>query len=155
MGEISWLKSAPQIARVMRVLRVARIVRLAGKVENLQAIIQTIMFSIPSLMNVFGLLLLIYFMFAVLGNFVFKDVKSGEVVNELKNYGSFMNAFLFLFALSTGEDWNKVMYDCGQLPEDGCVEGIDCGSIWSYVIHMMLIVICTYVMLNLFILVII
>ena len=157
MGENSfdWLKSAPQIARVMRVLRVARIIRLAGKAKNLQAIIQTIQFSIPSLLNVFGLLVLIFFMFAILGNFVFKTVRQGEVVNELKNYGNFMNAFLFLFALSTGEDWNKVMYDCGRLPSDGCIPGDNCGSTWSFPIHMMLIVICTYVMLNLFILVII
>ena len=106
----------------MRVLRVARIVRLAGKAKNLQAIIQTIQFSIPSLLNVFGLLVLIYFMFAILGNFILKNVTEGEVVNELKNYGTFLNSFLFLFALSTGEDWNKVMFDCSRLPKDDCIE---------------------------------
>jgi len=51
-------------------------------------------------------------MFAILGNFAFGNVKEGEVINELKNFGTFLNSFLFLFALSTGEDWNKVMYDC-------------------------------------------
>ena len=48
-------------------------------------------------------------MFAILGNFLFGDVTTGDVVTDLKNFGTFLDAFLFLFALSTGEDWNKVM----------------------------------------------
>lgn len=65
-------------------------------------------------MNVFFLLNLIFFMFAVLGNFIFVGVKEGNVVTDLKNYGTFINAFTFLFALSTGEDWNRVMFDCSR-----------------------------------------
>lgn len=112
---LSGLSSAPQIARVLRVLRVLRVVRLAGKAKNLQAIIQTIQFSVPSLMNVFLLLVLIFFMFAILGNFAFGSVVEGEVINDNKNYSNAINGFLFLFALSTGEDWNKVMFDCSRV----------------------------------------
>jgi len=108
------LASAPQIARVLRVLRVLRVVRLAGKAEDLQAIIQTVQFSIPSLMNVFLLLCLIIFMFAILGNFIFYTITEGDVITEYKNYGNALNGFLFLFALSTGEDWNRVMFDCSR-----------------------------------------
>ena len=64
-----FLSVAPKVARVMRVLRVTRILRLAGKAESLQAILQTITFSIPALANVFFLLILIYFMLSVLANF--------------------------------------------------------------------------------------
>ena len=63
-------------------------------------------------MNVFLLLVLIFFMFAILGNFAFKDVTAGDVINKNKNYTDALSALLFLFALSTGEDWNKVMFDC-------------------------------------------
>ena len=66
-----FLSVAPKIARVMRVLRVTRILRLAGKAKSLQAILQTITFSIPALANVFFLLILIYFMLSVLANFQF------------------------------------------------------------------------------------
>lgn len=62
-------KVLPKIARVMRVMRVTRILRLAGKAKSLQAILSTITFSIPALANVFILLMLIYFMMAVLVNF--------------------------------------------------------------------------------------
>jgi hypothetical protein len=147
--------AAPTIAKLMRVLRVLRIVRLAGKAKNLQAIIQTIMFSVPSLLNVFFLLLLIFFMFAVLGNFIFVDVREGNVVTELKNYANFVNAFTFLFSLSTGEDWNRVMFDCSRSAADGCIDGLSCGTPWSFVYHLLILFVCSWVMLNLFILVII
>lgn len=110
-------------------------------------------------MNVFLLLILIFFMFAILGNFAFGSVISGEVINDSKNYSNSLNGILFLFALATGEDWNKVMYDCSRTSElnggNGCTEGVDCGTVWTFVFHMMLILVCTHVMLNLFILVII
>ena len=61
--------------------------------------------------------MLIYFMFAVLGNFLFFPVKTGDVIDPVhKNFDGFFNSFLMVFALSTGEDWNKVMYDCNRTP---------------------------------------
>jgi hypothetical protein len=141
---------------VMRVMRVTRVLRLAGKAPNLQAILQTIMFSIPSLTNVIILLMLIFFMFAILGNFMFSDVKYGEVVSEFKNFTNFDNAFLLLFAISTGEDWNKIMFDCSRTEADGCIVGETCGAApLSYGYFFMMVLICSHVMLNLFILVII
>lgn len=82
-------KFGPQIARVMRVLRVTRVLRLAGKAKGLQAIIQTIMFSIPALVNVFMLLMLIFFMFSIMGVFSFGTIKEGDVLDDLKNFNNF------------------------------------------------------------------
>jgi hypothetical protein len=116
------------------------------------------MFSIPALANVFFLLILIYFMLAVLGNFQLNDIIEGEVIDpDYKNFKDFTSSFILLFALSTGEDWNKVMFDCSRDKAWGCVEGIDCAKnpVFSFIFFMMLILICSYVMLNLFILVII
>lgn len=73
----------------MRVLRVTRVLRLAGKAEGLQAIIQTIMFSIPALVNVFMLLMLIFFMFSIMGVFMFGTIKEGDVLDDLKNFNNF------------------------------------------------------------------
>lgn len=48
------------------------------------------------------------------------------------------------------------MYDCAREKKDGCVEGINCGNAaFSFVVFLLMILICSYVMLNLFILVII
>lgn len=151
---LSSVKVLPQLARVMRVLRVTRLLKFA---EGLQAIIQTIMFSIPSLANVFGLLMLIFFMFAVCGNSLFAEVTRGDVIDDLKNFRDFASAFVLLFAVATGEDWNKTMFDCSRTKADGCIEGETCGQGLGVSVgyFFLLVLMCTHVMLNLFILVII
>lgn len=61
--------------------------RLLGKAKNLQTIIQTIQFAVPSLINVFALLQIMFFMFAVLGNSMFADISVGDVVDSgFKNF---------------------------------------------------------------------
>jgi len=85
---------------------------LAGKSENLQILLQTIQNAVGSMMNVFGLLLLIFFMLATMGVFFFGQITEGEVIDEYKNFHDFDKAYLLLFAISTGEDWNLLMYDC-------------------------------------------
>jgi hypothetical protein len=51
---ISFLKSGPQLARVLRVLRVTRLFKLmkTKQLEGISKIIRTIIFAFPSLMNV-------------------------------------------------------------------------------------------------------
>lgn len=71
-----------------------------------------------------------------------------------KNYGNFMQAFVLLFAISTGEDWNVVMYDCVDTPPN-CTAGQTCGWSFAAVYYIAFVLIITQVMLNLFILVII
>lgn len=95
-------------------------------------------------------------MMAVLANFVFFPVIDGEVIDpEFKNFRDIQASFILLFALSTGEDWNKVMFDCSRNKLQGCVDNINCGSAFAFLFFPGLIIICSYVMLNLFILVII
>lgn len=103
------------------------------------------------------LLLLVFFMFAILGNFLFWDIKTGEVINDQKNFSNFGYSFLLIFALATGEDWNKIMFDCSRTEIDDCIPNLSCSkwTPWSYWYFIMLVLICSHVMLNLFILVII
>eukprot|EP00347_Sterkiella_histriomuscorum_P003601 403363663 len=155
-NSLKFLRVGPQLARVLRVARVTRVIRLVGKYQGLQALIQTITFSLPSLLNVLGLLLLVFFMFSVLGVFFFKEIKTGVIINEYMNFKNFGNAILILFRMSTGEDWNFIMFDCAREPSDGCIEGVNCGNkIISYIYFISFIMICTNIMLNLFVLVII
>lgn len=60
-----------------------------------------------------------------------------------------------LIRMSTGEDWNYVMYDCMRTPEDGCIEGRNCGVSYAPAFFIIYMMISTFIMLNLFILVII
>lgn len=66
--------------------------------------------------------MLVYFMFSVLAVFLFKDITSGEIINEYKNFASFLPSLMFLFAVSTGENWNDLVFDCNVLPPN-CIQG--------------------------------
>jgi len=71
------------------------------------------------------------------------------------NFSNFGMAMLMLFRMSTGEDWNYVMFDCSREEKDGCIPGRTCGNkITAMIYFISFILICTDVMLNLFVLVI-
>lgn len=153
---LAGLAFMPSLARVFRVLRVTRLFKLAGSLKGLQAIIQTIIFSIGQLSNVVLLLFIILFMFTVLAVEMFKNITEGESIGQYKNFRNFHQGMLLLLAIMTGEDWNRVMFDCSLTPEQGCVVGKTCGNQTLALIYFnFVIIVCSYVMLQLFILVII
>jgi len=110
--------------------------------------------SFSSLFYVFALLMLIFFMMATLGWFMFADVTEGLVISEYKNFTLFHSSFLLLFSISTGEDWNRIMYDTFDTPPF-CVQGKTCGTSLAPFYFVAFIMLVTHIMLNLFILVII
>ena len=152
-GTIEILRIGPQLARVLRILRVSRLLRLFNKFEGLQALIETIIFSLSNLLNVFLLLLLVFFLYATLGVFIFSDVKRGDVINDYVNFKNFGQAMLILLMIATGEDWNKIMYDTSRTPPD-CIHGETCGTRIAPLYFISFIMICSFVLLNLFILII-
>lgn len=102
--------------RLLRVARIARILRLVGKYEGLQALITTVVFSIPALLSVFALLMILLFVFAILGVFLFRDVVYGDIIDVgqggFMGFSNFGLAMLMLFRLTTGEDWSNILTDC-------------------------------------------
>ena len=70
-------------------MRVTRVLRLAGKYKGLQSLLKTIMMSVGSLGRVFILLMLIFFIMAVLGNTMFFGVTEGNVISQYKNFSNF------------------------------------------------------------------
>jgi hypothetical protein len=64
-------------------------------------------------------------------------------------------ALLLVIRISTGEDWNYVMQDTMRTPEDGCIPNETCGISYAPIFFIPLMMLCTFIMLNLFILVII
>ena len=78
-----------------------------------------------------ALLVLVYFMFAVLSVFLFYKVTKGARVDDYMNFKNFGMAFLMLFRCSTGEDWNLVMFDCVNPVQ--CIDGTNnCGTPYAY-----------------------
>lgn len=95
-------------------------------------------------------------MFAILGNFLFSEISQGNGMDSFINFENFDKAFLLLFSISTGENWPIIMQDCSRTEADGCIQGVSCGNpLWAFVYFFLMVLICSDVMLNLFILVII
>ncbi|CAD8085427.1 unnamed protein product [Paramecium sonneborni] len=140
---ISFLSAGPQLARVFRVLRVTRLFRLIKSFEGLQKLIETAIYSLPAMLNVSALLFLVFFIFSILGVFLFGSIRTGWAIDDVNNFSDFHHSFQLLFRCSTGEDWYKVMFDTIQ---DG--QGYYC------IFFIIFIVIQQYIMLNLFILII-
>lgn len=98
----------------MRVLRVSRLLKLVKSMKSLHKIIETLIFCMPSLINVGALLLLFFFIFSVLGVFTFRDVTEGDAIDNYNNFSNFGYAMLTLFRCATGEDWALFMFDLAR-----------------------------------------
>lgn len=104
--------------------------------------------------NVFVLLLLVLFIFSILAVFFFGKIIEGDVIDQYRNFNDFGKSFLFLFVISTGENWNMLMYDCNITPPN-CEPGLNCGTSYAPAFFIVFVLFVQNVMLNLFILVII
>jgi hypothetical protein len=60
------------------------------------------------------LLLLLLYLYAILGVFLFADIKQQSALTDDANFQSFFTAFLTLIRTSTGEAWNELMADCAR-----------------------------------------
>lgn len=98
---------------LLRVFRVARIFRLIPKAKGLRTLFQTLVLSLPALVNVGSVLFLFFFIFAVMGMNLFGKIRytDGEL-GDYANFEEFTYALLTLFRMATGESWNGLMHDC-------------------------------------------
>jgi len=98
---------------LLRVFRVARIFRLIPKAKGLRTLFQTLVLSLPALVNVGSVLFLFFFIFAVMGMNLFGKIRrqDGEL-GDYANFEEFTYAMLTLFRMATGESWNGLMHDC-------------------------------------------
>jgi len=114
-SRVSFLKSF-QIIRVLRVLRVTRVLRLVKQLKGLERLLQTLKWSLQALGNVLILLLLVFFIFSVLGCYLF-DIKYKDYEDKFNyydkyfNFDNFYHGFLLVFKSATGENWQMVMLE--------------------------------------------
>lgn len=124
---VSFLRVGPQIIRIFRVIRVTRIFKLVRKFQSLTKLIETLISALPSIANVGALYLLVYYIFAILGVFLYEDIAYGVEIDELNNFHNVWYSFLLCFRMVTGENWWVFMYDC-SLTLPNCIPGKTCGS---------------------------
>ena len=81
---------------MMRFFRIARLLKLIKINPGIKRLLATVVVSAPSLFNVGMLLLLVMYIFAILGVEFFHGVAHGEFINDDANFSTFGDALLTL-----------------------------------------------------------
>lgn len=118
----------PTIIRVMRVLRIARVLKLLKMAKGIRALLDTVMQALPQVGNLGLLFFLLFFIFAALGVELFGRLECDEShpcqgLGEHAHFHNFGMAFLTLFRVATGDNWNGIMKDTLR---DECDSRSDC-----------------------------
>ena len=98
---ICFLPIGAQFAMVFRMARVLRTLRLLTTLPRLQILVNALIKSIPSLGYVGVLLLLHFYIYAVMGTFLFQR-------NDPIRFGNLHSSMMTLFEVLTLEGWNDV-----------------------------------------------
>jgi len=90
-------------AAIARLARVLRALRLITTIPKLQIIVNSLLKGLPSMGYVGLLLLLLFYVYAVLGVFLFRD-------NDPLHFADLQTALITMFRVVTLEDWTDVLY---------------------------------------------
>ena len=118
---------------VLRALRILRTLRLLKNIPKLKIIIESLLHSIPSIGWIGVLLIIVFYIFAVIGNNLF-----GTAYPEY--FGSLMGSLFTLFQIMTLESWAS-----------GIARPIITSSPFTAIYFVVFILIATYTTLNVFI----
>jgi voltage-gated sodium channel len=100
---ICFLPIESDFAVVFRMARLLRALRLLSIVPEMQVLVSALLKAIPSLGSVGVLLLLHFYVYAVMGTFLFAQ-------NDPIRFGSLQGSMLTLFQVLTLEGWNDVFH---------------------------------------------
>jgi len=123
-------------AAVARLMRVFKILRLFTARPELKAILDMLIKAIPAIIDIVILMFIIFYIYAIIGSFVFSELPSGL-------WRDFLISMLTLFRVLTFEDWTDVMYEAMEVHP------------WSWIYFISFIIIAAFVFFNLFVAVII
>ncbi|TNN22433.1 Voltage-dependent P/Q-type calcium channel subunit alpha-1A [Liparis tanakae] len=102
---------------------------------------------------------MLFFIYAIIGMQLFGNLALGEegesAINEHNNFRTFIMALMLLSA--TGEAWHDIMLAClggKECDRDSGNTEPECGSTFAYTYFVSFIFLCSFLMLNLFVAVI-
>jgi len=111
---VTIMATVSMILKVVRILRVLRLIRLSKK---LRVLLDSLVVILPSIANVGSLILLMFFIFAVIGMNMFNGVIHQTELNENNNFSSFGMSLVILMRCATGEKWNNIMRELAVTQE--------------------------------------
>lgn len=112
---VASISSIVSLSRIFRLVRLVRLVRLLRTPFN------TMLAVVPGMCNIGALLLLLFYVYGIIGMQLFGTIKFQGELNEQNNFQTIGQSMLKLLRFSTGENWNGFMY--GLMEERrGCNE---------------------------------
>nr|XP_031833453.1 muscle calcium channel subunit alpha-1 isoform X1 [Nomia melanderi] len=147
-----------------RLFRVMRLVKLLSRGEGIRTLLWTFIKSFQALPYVALLIIMLFFIYAVIGMQVFGKIAIDDdtSIDRNNNFQSFPQAVLVLFRSATGEAWQEIMMDCSAQPgKVKCDQNSDestnmngCGSDIAIPYFISFYVLCSFLIINLFVAVI-
>jgi len=130
------LMPASGVFSVLRILRILRVLRLISRVPQLRFVIEALLKAIPGIGSIFALLLIMYYVFAVIATKLFGS-------DFPQWFGSLNQSMYTLFQIMTLEGWSDIARAM-----------MDKFS-YAWLFFVMFILITTFTMLNLFVAIIV
>nr|XP_046235859.1 dihydropyridine-sensitive L-type skeletal muscle calcium channel subunit alpha-1-like isoform X3 [Scatophagus argus] len=172
LGNLQFVMSSPPAPKssenmsvsvtFFRLFRVMRLVKLLNRSEGIRNLLWTFIKSLQALPYVALLILMLFFIYAVVGMQIFGKIAlvDGTHINRNNNFQTFPQAVLLLFRCATGEAWHEVMLACmyGKKcdPKSDYLPGEEytCGSSFAIIYFMSFYMLCAFLIINLFVAVI-
>ncbi|MFN4262140.1 MAG: ion transporter [Thioalkalivibrionaceae bacterium] len=130
---IAWIPTTGPL----QVLRVLRLLRLVSMVPTLRSIVGALLKAIPGLVSIFGLLLLVFYVAAIIATGLFRD-------SHPEWFGTLGASMYTLFQVMTLESWSM-----------GIARPVIEVHPWAWAFFVPFILIATFTVLNLFIAIIV
>uniref|UniRef100_A0A4W3K1Z2 Voltage-dependent L-type calcium channel subunit alpha n=1 Tax=Callorhinchus milii TaxID=7868 RepID=A0A4W3K1Z2_CALMI len=144
-----------------RLFRVMRLVKLLSRGEGIRTLLWTFIKSFQALPYVALLIVMLFFIYAVIGMQVFGKIAmiDNSHINRNNNFQTFPQAVLLLFRCATGEAWQEIMLSC--LPGKQCEKEsasqeaeFICGTHFAFFYFVSFYMLCAFLIINLFVAVI-
>uniref|UniRef100_A0A7N8WU93 Voltage-dependent L-type calcium channel subunit alpha n=1 Tax=Mastacembelus armatus TaxID=205130 RepID=A0A7N8WU93_9TELE len=164
---LSEINNSEENARIsitfFRLFRVMRLVKLLSRGEGIRTLLWTFIKSFQALPYVALLIVMLFFIYAVIGMQMFGKIalRDHTQINRNNNFQTFPQAVLLLFRCATGEAWQEIMLACS--PNRPCEKGStnenstsneDCGSQFAIIYFVSFYMLCAFLIINLFVAVI-
>uniref|UniRef100_A0A672PGN2 Voltage-dependent L-type calcium channel subunit alpha n=1 Tax=Sinocyclocheilus grahami TaxID=75366 RepID=A0A672PGN2_SINGR len=145
-----------------RLFRVLRLIKLLNRSEGIRNLLWTFIKSFQALPHVGLLIVMLFFIYAVIGMQMFGKVAlvDGTEINRNNNFQTFPQAVLVLFRVATGEQWPKIMLAsmygklCDPKSDYSPGEEYTCGSSIAVFYFLSFYMLCAFLIINLFVAVI-
>ncbi|XP_017770530.1 PREDICTED: voltage-dependent T-type calcium channel subunit alpha-1H isoform X4 [Nicrophorus vespilloides] len=147
----------PTVLRVMRVMRIARVLKLLKMAKGIRALLDTVMQALPQVGNLGLLFFLLFFIFAALGVELFGRLECSEKhpcqgLGEHADFANFGMAFLTLFRIATGDNWNGIMKDTLRIENCGleadCVKNCCVSPVIAPIFFVIFVLMAQFVLVN-------